>query len=173
MKKYFLLLFILPLAIISFAQSDDPKTLHETAKKFMLSGDYDNAILVLNRALLQDNKNLEMQKDLVLTYYMKRDYAKALEGVKKLVDRDDADVVTFQIAGNVYKALEEPKDCEKMYKTALKKFPASGPLYSEYGELLWNVKDFSAIDQWEKGMQLCITSIQRTKYGAFIMVRSL
>ena len=154
MKKYFLLLFILPLAIISFAQSDDPKTLHETAKKFMLSGDYDNAILVLNRALLQDNKNLEMQKDLVLTYYMKRDYAKALEGVKKLVDRDDADVVTFQIAGNVYKALEEPKDCEKMYKTALKKFPASGPLYSEYGELLWNVKDFSAIDQWEKGIEV-------------------
>jgi hypothetical protein len=41
-----------------------------------------------------------------------------------------------------------------MYKKALKKFPKSGPLYSEYGELLWAAKDFSAIEQWEKGIQV-------------------
>jgi Tfp pilus assembly protein PilF len=154
MKKIIFLLagFWLSLAVI--AQPDDPKTLHETARTFMRAGDYDNAILVLNRALANDKDNLEMQKDLVLTYYLKRDYAKALDGVKVLVDRDDADVMTYQIAGNVYKALEEVKDCEKMYKKALKKFPKSGPLYSEYGELLWAVKDFSAINMWEKGIQL-------------------
>jgi|GEM_PF-5827367 len=52
-----------------------------------------------------------MQKDLLMSYYLKRDYAKALDGVKALIDRDDADVVVFQIAGNVYKALEEVKEC--------------------------------------------------------------
>src|SRR5690606_41761904 len=56
------------------------------------------------------------QKDLVLSLYLKRDYAKALEGVKSLVNRDDADEVCFQLAGNVYKALENPKECEKVYK---------------------------------------------------------
>ncbi len=137
----------------ALAQPDDPKTLHETAKNFMRSGDFDNAIIVLTRALAQDKDNLEMQKDLVMSYYLKRDYAKALEGVKVLVDRDDADVVTFQIAGNVYKALEEVKDCEKIYKKGLKKFPKSGPLYSEYGELLWSAKDFTAIEQWEQGIK--------------------
>jgi len=71
-----------------------------------------------------------------------------------LLDRDDADVVTFQIGGNVYKALEEPKECEKVYKKGLKKFPKSGPLYSEYGELLWAMKDFSAIEQWEQGIKV-------------------
>jgi hypothetical protein len=35
----------------------------------------------------------------------------------------------------------------------LKKFPKSGPLYSEYGELLWARKDYAAIDQWEKGIE--------------------
>lgn len=154
MKKYFFLLIALSLAIISFAQPEDPKTLHETAKAFMRSGDFDNAIIVLTRALQQDSKNLEMQKDLVMSYYLKRDYVKALDGVKALIDRDDADVVTYQIAGNVYKALEEPKDCEKMYKRALKKFPKSGPLYSEYGELLWATQDYSAIDLWEKGIEV-------------------
>ena len=124
------------------------------AKTFMRSGDFDNAIIVLIRALQQDKNNLEMQKDLVMSYYLKRDYKKALEGVKALIDRDDADVVCFQIAGNVYKALEEVKECEKVYKKGLKKFPKSGPLYSEYGELLWATKDYSAIDQWEKGIQI-------------------
>jgi tetratricopeptide (TPR) repeat protein len=95
-----------------------------------------------------------MQKDMVMCFYFKRDYTKALEGAKKLIERNDADEVCFQIAGNVYKALEQPKDCEKVYKKGLKKFPKSGPLYSEYGELLWASKDYSAIDQWEKGIEV-------------------
>ncbi len=153
MKKI-LPLFIMLLASYSVvAQPEDTKTLHATAKTFMQSGDFDNAIIVLTRALQQDKNNLEMQKDLVMSYYLKRDYQKALEGVKVLIDRDDADAVTFQIAGNVYKELEQVKDCEKMYKKAIKKFPKSGPLYSEYGELLWATKDFSAIEQWEKGIE--------------------
>jgi Tfp pilus assembly protein PilF len=153
--KILLSIFILLFASYSvFAQPDDPKTLHETAKTFMRSGDFDNAIIVLTRAIQQDKSNLEMQKDLVMSYYLKRDYEKALTGVKELQERDDADAVTFQLAGNVYKALEMVKDCDKMYKKALKKFPNSGPLYSEYGELLWSSKDFSAIDQWEKGIEM-------------------
>ncbi len=153
MKKIFSLFIALSATVALFAQPEDPKVLHETAKTFMRSGDFDNAIIVLNRALQNDKNNLEMQKDLVMSYYLKRDYEKALAGVKVLVDRDDADVVIFQIAGNVYKALEEVKDCDKLYKKALKKFPKSGPLYSEYGELLWATKDFSAINQWEEGIK--------------------
>ena len=45
-----------------------------------------------------------------------RNFVKASEGVKTLIDRDDADVVVFQIAGNIYKALEQVKECEKLYK---------------------------------------------------------
>ncbi|WP_276504777.1 tetratricopeptide repeat protein [Terrimonas pollutisoli] len=153
MKKV-LFLFILSLSAgVVFAQTEDAKTLHETAKTFMRSGDFDNAIIVLSRALQQDKNNLELQKDLVMSYYLKRDYSKALDKVKTLVDRDDADVVCFQLAGNVYKALEEVKECDKVYKKGLKKFPKSGPLYSEYGELLFAAKDYSAINQWEKGIQ--------------------
>ena len=153
MKKILSFLIVICISLASFAQ-DDVKTLHETAKTFMRSGDFDNAVIVLTRALQQDKKNLELQKDLVMSYYLKRDYAKALEGVKSLIDRDDADVVCFQLGGNVYKALEEAKECEKVYKKGLKKFPKSGPLYSEYGELLWATKDYSAINLWEKGIQL-------------------
>ena len=154
MKKIFPFLLALSVAFSAFAQPEDPKVMHETAKTFMRSGDFDNAIIVLNRALQNDNKNLEMLKDLVMCYYLKRDFVKASEGVKTLIDRDDADVVVFQIAGNIYKALEQVKECEKLYKKGLKKFPKSGPLFSEYGELLWETKDFSAIKQWEEGIKV-------------------
>ncbi len=157
MKKSRLILvgiFLACLALPAYAQPQDIKTLRETAQTFMRSGDYDNAIIILVRALQQDKKNLDLQKDLVMSYYLKRDYKKAMEGVEELIDRDDADVVTFQIAGNVYKALEQVKDGDRMYRKALKKFPRSGVLYSEYGELLWSAKDYSAIDLWEKGIEI-------------------
>jgi tetratricopeptide (TPR) repeat protein len=153
MKKIALLLIALSPVFFANAQPDDPKAMHETAKTFMRSGDFDNAVIVLTRALQKDQNNLEMQKDLVLAYYLKRDYTRALEGVKSLIDRDDADVIVYQLAGNVYKALEDVKECEKIYKKGLKKFPKSGPLYSEYGELLWSSKNFSAIEYWEKGIE--------------------
>ncbi|MBS1575607.1 MAG: tetratricopeptide repeat protein [Bacteroidetes bacterium] len=154
MKKYFLFLFTLVAFVFSsFAQNEDVKTLQSTARTYMQQGDFNNAIVVLTRALQQDKNNLDIQKDLVSSYYYKRDYDKALEGAKALIDRSDADVVCYQLAGNVNKALEQVKDCERVYKAGLKKFPKSGPLYSEYGELLWEKKDFSAIDLWEKGIK--------------------
>ena len=154
MKKYLSLILLVIASFLATAQPEDPKTLHETAKTFMRTGDFDNAIIVLTRALQQDKNNLEMQKDLVMTFFLKRDYQKAKEGAEELMSREDADVVTFQIAGNIYKALEEVKECEKMYKKALKKFPKSGSLHSEYGELLFAIKDFSAIQLWEKGIEV-------------------
>lgn len=150
MKKYLLLLFSFSLFASAFAQEQSTQ---ETARGFMRSGDWDNAILVLNRALQLDPQNLDLQKDLAMSYYYKRDYAKALDRVKPMLDRSDADEVVYQIGGNVYKALEEVKEADKMYKKGLKKFPESGPLYSEYGELLWANKDYNAIKEWEKGIE--------------------
>jgi tetratricopeptide (TPR) repeat protein len=154
MKKLSLFIFSVILSGVVSAQADDPKTLHQTARSFMMQADWDNAILILNRALQQDKNNLDFQKDLIQCFYYKRDYEKAVEGIKNILTRDDADVMTFQLAGNVYKALEDPKECEKIYKQGLKKFPKSGPLYSEYGELLWSKKNFSAIELWEKGIEI-------------------
>lgn len=149
MKKiFFILSTVISLSV--FAQPSSPQ---ETARTFMRSGDFDNAILVLNSALKQDPKNIELKKDLVLSYTYKRDFAKALETVKPLLEEDDVDEQTYQVAGNVYRALALYKDGEKMYKKALKKFPESGPLYNEYGEMLWDTKNYSAVQQWEKGIE--------------------
>ena len=57
MKKVIFLLF----ASISFlAAPAQEQTPQETARNFMRAADWDNAILVLNRALQGDGKNLEL-----------------------------------------------------------------------------------------------------------------
>ena len=136
-------------SVTLFAQSA-----HETAYSFMKTGDNDNAILVLNKALQTSPNDEQLLQDITLAYYYKKDFAQAQNYAKKLVDLDNVDVTSYQIAGTVYRALEETKEADKLYKKALKKYPNSGALYSEYGELLWGKKDDEgAIDQWEKGIQ--------------------
>jgi tetratricopeptide (TPR) repeat protein len=150
MKNLVLALIAVTTTALAMAQQSP----HDIAFAYMRNADYSNAILVLTKALQQDQENLQLQQDLALSYYYNKDYAKAKEEAEKLMDRRDADVISYQIAGNVYKALEEVKEADKMYRKALKKFPNSGALYSEYGELLWAKKDFNAIKQWEKGIQM-------------------
>ncbi|MFN8266060.1 MAG: hypothetical protein U0T11_08310 [Chitinophagaceae bacterium] len=153
MKKLIYTLALIGWASVATAQEPDAAQLQETARQFMRSGDWNNALLVLNKALLKEPDNFSIQKDLALTYYYQRDFAKAKESIKPLLDREDADVQVFQIGGNIYKALEEKKECEKMYRKALKKYPNAGALYAEFGELLWMQKDQNCIQQWEAGIQ--------------------
>lgn len=130
------------------------KELQETAKPFMMQGDYANAILILNRAAQMEPENIGIIKDLALNYYFQKNNNKALEVIKPALDRDDADDQCYQIAGNIYKQLALTKDCEKMYKKGIKKFPESGALYNELGELMWAEQNFEAIKQWEKGIEV-------------------
>jgi tetratricopeptide (TPR) repeat protein len=153
MKKIFLILSFTSLHFC-YAQQPDQKALEETAKTFIRQGDYTNAIVVYNRALQQEPQNLELLKGLAFSYYLQRDFDKALKAAKPLPARADADVQSFQILGMVYKAIDEAKDCEKMYKFGLKKFPKSGVLYNEYGEVLGSQNGSEAIKQWEKGIEV-------------------
>jgi len=131
----------------------------------MRQGDYNNAILVLNRCLQLEPQNLEVLKDIALNYFFQKDNNKALEIIKPVLERDDADDQCFQIAGNIYKELGNPKDCEKIYKKGLKKFPSSGALYNEMGELLFAQKNYESISQWEKGIEVD-PSYSRNYYNA-------
>lgn len=150
------LLVILSFVLVAQVQAQEPdvRKLHETAKTFIRTGDYSNALMILERALQIEPKDLELLKDYAFTLYLKKDYARALEVAKPFAERKDVDVQAYQILAMVYKALEERKESEKLYKAALKKFPSSGALYNEFGEMLWAKKDFGeAVKQWEKGIE--------------------
>src|SRR5690242_11959593 len=115
MKLLLSLFTVILLSVSVIAQQPaSTQTPLETARNYMRSGDFDNAIIVLKRALQGDAKNIDLQKELVMSYYYKRDYSNALDAVKVLLDNDDVDVVSYQIGGNVYKALENVKEADKL-----------------------------------------------------------
>lgn len=152
MKHTFALILSL-VALAGFAQQEDVKALQQTANRFVKQGDYTNAILVLNRAVQQEPDNAAVSRDLAFAQYLQKDYAKALETIRPLLDKRDAQVETYQVAGMIYRAKGDAGEAEKLYKKGIKKFPDNGPLYNDYGELLWYRQDYSAIRQWEKGIE--------------------
>ena len=154
MNRSFLLFSLMSFVSVAvLAQQPESKTLQETAKTFTRQGDYTNAIVVLTGAVQKDPQNLELQKDLAFNYYLMKEYAKGLNVARALTERTDADVTCYQLAGLFYKAIDESKECEKMYKAGIKRFPQSGVLYNEYGEMLLARQDNGAIRQWEKGIE--------------------
>jgi tetratricopeptide (TPR) repeat protein len=153
MKKILLACCLCLISIIVFCQTDDIEKLHENAKSFMRQGDYANASLILSRALTQSPGNIEIAKDLAYDYYLQKQNDKALATIKPFLENNDTDDQAYQIGGTIYQALGEQKDAEKLYKTALKAFPKSGPLYNDYGEMLWRSQDNDDIKFWEKGIE--------------------
>ena len=149
--KPLIYLFLLLVSVNAHAQDNSD----ETAKSFIRQGDYSNAVLVLNKAMEKDRDNIELKKDLAFAYYLQRDFSKSIDIVKPLSETTAADVQTYQMLGMNYKAIEERKEAERMYRAALKRFPESGALYNELGEVVWSKQDFSeAIKLWQKGMQI-------------------
>jgi tetratricopeptide (TPR) repeat protein len=136
------------------AMAQSAAELRETGRQFMQQGDFANAVLVFNRALEAAPANLDVIKDLTLAYYFQNESAKALAVIKPVLDKDEADEQCYQIAANLYKQLVQPKESDKLYRKAIKKYPDNGPLYNDFGELLWAQQDYNAIKQWEKGIEM-------------------
>ncbi len=140
---------------IAMAQQPSAAQLQQKARTLMQQGDNENAIQLLTRASVQEPQNLEVLKDLSYVFYLARDFAKAIEKGSVMTGLKDADPQAYQILGLSYKAIASYKDCEKLYSDGLKKFPNSGVLYNENGELqiMLNKPD-EAILNWERGIEL-------------------
>ena len=144
----FLLLFY---NIFAFAQ--DAAALQETARAFMRRGDYLNASITLEKALKADPENLEIGKDLAVNYLVLKKNNKALETILPFIEKGAADDQAYQIAGNIYNALDQRKESENIYRKGIKKYPSTGALYNEYGTMLLSRQDMNAIKIWEKGIE--------------------
>ena len=153
MKKLFL--FILSIYATQFLHAQ--QTVESIRKQAMASAqqqDFTNAVQTLEQGLQQYPNNLDLLKDEAYIAYLGRDYQHSMQVGKTIVERDDADVQSFQILGLAYKAIADYKEADKLYKAALKKFPESGVLYGEYGDMLTQYGNkHGAIVQWEKGIE--------------------
>lgn len=153
MRKLFVII-LLSLGLVSNAQTSID-TQYAEARTFMMGGDFSNAIAGFNKIIKENPQFTPAIKDLCFTYILRKDYVNAHNTISPLIQKDDVDEETYQLMGMVYKSLDEFKKAEKMYKAALKKFPNSGTLYNEYGEMYAaNSQPLAAIKMWEKGIEV-------------------
>lgn len=152
MKKFLLILFASWSVLTGTCQTVDE--MQDNGRAFLQQGDYSNAVLIFNKALQMQPENTGISKDLALALYLNKENTRALEIINPLLNKEGADDQCYQIAGNIYKQLNDPKECEKIYRKGIKRFPNSGPLYNDYGELLLAQQDYTAIRQWEKGIEM-------------------
>lgn len=139
---------------VSWSQTDATQ-LYNTARSFMRSGDYANAILVLNRAVALSPESAEYRKQLAFAYYLNNNLPQAEKVIKDVLTSDAVDVQTYQIEGNIIKARGDLKGAEKNYRKGLKKFPASGTLYNELGQIYADQRQYTdALKAWTTGIKV-------------------
>lgn len=135
------------------AQSQSVESFHQSANAFLLKADYPNALMVINNGLQSYPGHALLNTDLAQYHYLQNDYPKAYSIINAALATDSAGDQSYQIAGNIYKALNKASECETLFANALGKFPSSGPLYNEMGSLLSDQKKNGAIVYWEKGIE--------------------
>lgn len=139
-----------------FAQNEnqDVSDLIKTAVFKMDNGDYEESILLLEKAEKMDPKSAYVKYEMSYAYYKKEDYNQSIKILNKLVKRKDALDIYYQLLGNAYDNKGESEKALKNYAEGLKRFPNSGKLYLESGNVYYNKKDYdSAIKWYEQGVE--------------------
>ncbi len=85
-------------------------------------------------------------------YELKRYHAVIMDR-DKLLDREDATELCYQIVGNAYDMYGDPKNAARTYRAGLERFPDSGSLYLELGNLSLHAQDYAeAIKLYNEGI---------------------
>ena len=114
----------------------------------------DNATASYNALLKQDPDNIDALTDYCYLLVLQKEYVKAIELGKIMIAKPSANEQSYQTLGLAYKGKSAFAEAEGLYKEGLKKFPKSGVLYNEYGELFAMQSKLSdAIIQWEAGIK--------------------
>lgn len=118
-------------------------------------GKFDEAIKLLAEATQLDPENISYSYELAYAYTGKKEYQQAEAILKPLLSHKDAQATFFQHLGNVYDYLGQPDKAMETYKNGLKRFPESGNLYLEMGNVKLNQKKYAeALPYYEKGIEV-------------------
>lgn len=152
MKRF--VLFICLLGLVHLAKAQSSKDLYKTARGYLMQGDLDNAVVSYNALLKEDPDNVEALNDYCYVLVLEKEYVKAIELGKQLIAKPNANEQSYQTLGMAYKGKAAFKEAEDLYKKGLTKYPESGVLYNEFGELYaMQNKLTDAIVQWEAGIK--------------------
>ena len=157
MRTIFFIVAMFFLTQISFAQTNEEIAVEKTkeAIRLMDRGNIEEALLLLEEAQKLDSENIFIPYEMAAAYYLNKDYATSIRILKKLRKRKDVNSLVFQLLGNSYSLNGERKNAIKTYEEGLKKFPNSGALHLERGNMEMFVENYSdALRYYEAGIKV-------------------
>lgn len=156
LKTVGLILFVIA-GQYALGQTDKEKalTIGREAVKLMDNGKVDESIKLLEEAQKLDPDRFDYPYELAYAYYVKEDFNGAIKILEKNIDHKDATDKLFQLLGNSYDILGKTDKAFEAYDKGLKKFPNSGVIYLEKGNIHWNKKEYEeALPYYEKGIEV-------------------
>lgn len=173
--SFFFLALFCSLVFDSLAQSTSPTaTTTKTdaalekaklAMRYLDSNKYNQAAVLFEQAQKLDPKNYVYPYQKAYIHYRIGDYMGALSILKKLPAYKESEDRVYQLLGNSYDLTGNPAKAIESYKAGLQRFPSSGDLHAELGNMCRKEnKNKEAIEWYEKGVQAdprCVTNYYR------------
>lgn len=154
MKFIFTLIFTL--SFLSFFAQENPasKEINEAIKE-MDAGNFSQSRVILEGVLQKDSTNYDAWYEYAYSYYMQKDYAKAVEIMQTQTDHPEATDQLWQMIGNSQDIMGNAEEALATYAKGMERFPHSGRLYVESGNIfLIKGETEKAIPYYEKGIQM-------------------
>ncbi len=160
MSKYFKrigFLFILFITQLSMSQTSKKMALEKgrDAIKLMDSGQINESIELLEEAQKLDPERFDYPYEIAFAYYLKQDYKNAIKRLEKIQDHQNVTELLYQMMGNCYDLLGKTDKAFETYDLGLQKFPNSGIIYLEKGNVYWGKEEYGeALPYYEKGIEV-------------------
>jgi tetratricopeptide (TPR) repeat protein len=116
---------------------------------------YDDAIKLLDEAILLDNSRWEIHYEKALAYYQMNKFDSVISILIPFIDREDLNDNYYQILGSSLDVQKEYDSALVVYQMGLKKFPNSGKILMELG--IHNIETenpVEALAAWEIGVKV-------------------
>ena len=138
-----------------FAQENPANKEINEAIKEMDAGNFSQSRVILEGVLQKDSTNYDAWYEYAYSYYMQKDYTKALEIMQTQTGHAQATDQLWQMIGNSLDIIGKPEEAIAAYAKGLERFPNSGRLYVESGNIyLIQNKIEQAIPYYEKGIEM-------------------
>jgi tetratricopeptide (TPR) repeat protein len=138
-----------------FAQENPASKEINEAIKEMDAGNFSQSRVILEGVLQKDSTNYDAWYEYAYSYYMQKDYTKALEIMQTQTNHAQATDQLWQMIGNSLDIIGKPEEAIAAYAKGLERFPNSGRLYVESGNIyLIQNKIEQAIPYYEKGIEM-------------------
>lgn len=145
--------FLFAPTVRTMAQHMDTDQKVDQAVRLMDDGLYSESRDLLKAVLAVAPDNYRALYETAFLHYLQEEYKAAVKIAEKLKNTPEADDLVYQLLGNSYDYMGDRRKAIDAYKQGLAKFPRSGKLYLELGNIAYNSRDYqSALSCFEQGI---------------------